>query len=68
MWRLIERADEYVKYAQARDPAEAYTRARAVLDEAESALALLPDERAAAALRAQVARRREDLTRLEDAR
>src|SRR6266542_1867662 len=36
VWKLVQRADELVKYAQNRDPALAYAQARGVLDEAEA--------------------------------
>src|SRR5207302_7361335 len=34
VWKLVQRADELVKYAQNRNPHTAYAQARAVLDEA----------------------------------
>jgi hypothetical protein len=64
VWKLVERADELVKYAQNRDPRTAYKQARAVLDEAE-ALAGQLDEKAATGLRAQIETRRADIARFD---
>jgi hypothetical protein len=64
VWKLVERADELVKYAQNRDPQTAYRQARAVLDEAE-ALAGQLDEKAATGLRAQIETRRADIARYD---
>ena len=64
VWKLVERADEFVKYAQNRDPRTAYQQARAVLDEAEALVGQL-DEKAATALRAQIETRRADIARFE---
>jgi len=66
VWKLVQRADELVKYAQNRDPHTAYTQARAVLDEAE-ALAGQLDQKAADGLRAQIETRRSDIARFEAA-
>jgi hypothetical protein len=63
VWRLIERADELVKYASNRDPAAARAQARDVLAQAEVALAGLADPKAAAALGQQIRKRFEDLSR-----
>lgn len=65
VFRLIERADERVKYAQNRDSKEAYRQARECLAEAEALLEALEDVRAKAGLRDQINRRRADLTMLE---
>jgi hypothetical protein len=64
VWKLVERADELVKYAQNRDPQTAYKQARAVLDDAE-ALAGQLDEKAATGLRAQIETRRADIARFD---
>jgi hypothetical protein len=64
VWKLVQRADELVKYAQNRDPATAYAQARAVLDEAET-LARSLQGPAAESLRAQIRTRREDIARFE---
>lgn len=61
---MIERADERVKYAQNRDPAEAIAQAQALLDNAESLARTLEDPKARAGLLGQVATRRADLSRL----
>jgi hypothetical protein len=61
VWRLIERADELVKYASNRDPATARAQALDVLRTAEAALAALADPKAAAALGAQIRKRFADL-------
>ena len=66
VWKLVQRADELVKYAQNRDPHTAYAQARAVLDEAE-ALAGQLDQKAADGLRAQIEIRRSDIARFEAA-
>lgn len=65
VWKIVERADERIKYAQNRDPAEAYRQARDALAEAQAALASVQDAPAAAGLRAQIERRLADLDRLE---
>lgn len=65
VWKIVERADERIKYAQNRDPAEAYRQARDALAEAISALAFVQDAAAAAGLRRQIERRLADLDRLE---
>ena len=64
VWKLVQRADELVKYAQNRDPQTAYAQARAVLDEAE-ALTKDLDDKAGGGLRAQIQTRREDIARYE---
>jgi hypothetical protein len=64
VWKLVQRADELIKYAQNRDPAVAYAQARAVLDEAEKVAADL-DGPAADGLRAHIATRRADIARFE---
>lgn len=61
VWRLIERADERVKYASNRDPAEAIRQARETLAEAAAAAAELTDAPARIALTAQIERRLDDL-------
>jgi len=64
VWKLVQRADELVKYAQNRDPHTAYAQARAVLDEAETLTGEL-DAKAAEGFRAQIRTRREDIARFE---
>ena len=66
VWKLVQRADDLVKYAQNRDPQTAFAQARAVLDEAETLTAEL-DQKAAANLRAQIQTRRDDIERFEAA-
>jgi hypothetical protein len=61
VWRLIERADELMKYASNRDPAAARAQALETLHRAEEALAGLTDPKAAAALGAQIRKRFGDL-------
>jgi hypothetical protein len=68
VWRMVERADEFVKYAQNRDPAKAYAQARATLRKAMEAVDRLEDRGAAESISAQIARRIDDLDRLEAAR
>lgn len=65
VWKIVERADERVKYAQNRDAAEAYRQAREALAEARTALASLDDDTARAGLLAQIERREADLDELE---
>jgi hypothetical protein len=67
VWHLVERADEFVKYAQNRDPARAYAQARETLSRAMEAANRLEDRGAAESISAQIARRLEDLDRLEAA-
>jgi hypothetical protein len=67
VWHLVERADEYVKYAQNRDPARAYAQARETLHKAMEEANRLDDRGAAESITAQIARRLEDLDRLESA-
>ena len=66
VWKLVQRADELVKYAQNRDPHTAYAQARAVLDEAETLTGQL-DQKAADNFRQQIATRRQDIERFEAA-
>jgi hypothetical protein len=66
VWKLVQRADELVKYAHNRDPHTAYQQARAVLDEAEALTGQL-DQKAAEGLRAQIETRRSDIARFEAA-
>ncbi len=68
VWRMVERADEFVKYAQNRDPAKAYEQARATLRNAREAADRLEDRGAAESISAQITRRVEDLDRLEAGR
>jgi hypothetical protein len=68
VWRLVARADDLVKYAPNRDRTDAYRQARETLERAAGAAAGLADRTAAAGLTAQIQRRLEDLTRVEDAR
>jgi hypothetical protein len=68
VWRIVERADEFVKYAQNRDPAKAYAQARATLRKATEEAGRLEDRGAAESISAQIARRLDDLDRLEAAR
>lgn len=65
VWRLVERADEFVKYAQNRDPAKAYAQARATLQRAADEAERLEDRTAAESISKQIARRLEDLDRFE---
>ena len=67
VWHLVERADEFVKYAQNRDPARAYAQARETLTKAMEAANRLDDRGAAESISAQITRRLEDLDRLEAA-
>jgi hypothetical protein len=67
VWRMVERADEFVKYAQNRDPAKAYAQARATLGKAMEEANRLEDRAAAESISSQIARRLEDLDRLEAA-
>jgi len=64
VWKLVQRADELVKYARNRDPHTAYAQARAVLDEAEALTGQL-DQKAGDNFRAQIATRRDDIARFE---
>jgi len=66
VWKLVQRADELVKYAQNRNPHTAYAQARAVLDEAEALTGQL-EQKAADNFKAQIATRREDIARFEAA-
>ena len=65
VFKLIERADERVKYAQNRDAAAAYAQARESLAEASALAVKLHDSRARTALQAQIAKRLDDVQRLE---
>ncbi|GAC1408618.1 MAG: hypothetical protein NVSMB57_00140 [Actinomycetota bacterium] len=65
VFKLIERADERVKYAQNRDAADAFAQARESLARASELAARLHDSRARAALQAQIAKRLDDVKRLE---
>lgn len=67
VWKLVERADEYVKYAQNRDPATAYQQARETLNRAWDAAASLPEGQREG-IREQIGRRQADLDRLEGER
>jgi hypothetical protein len=67
VWHLVERADEFVKYAQNRDPAKAYAQARETLRKAMEQAGRLEDRGAAESISSQIARRLEDLDRLEAA-
>jgi hypothetical protein len=62
VWALIERADEFVKYAGNRDPAAAYAQARETLERAAEAAGTVPG---AEKLQEQAARRLDDLAKLE---
>ena len=64
VWRLIQKADEVVKYAGNRDAARAYQQASAALDEAEAMIAELADAGIAQNFRAQIVTRRADIARL----
>ena len=68
VWHLVERADEFLKYAQNRDPAKAYAQARTTLRKAMEEAARLKDRAAAESISAQISRRLDDLDRLEAAR
>jgi hypothetical protein len=65
VWHLVERADEFVKYAQNRDPARAYAQARETLRKAMDRASRLTDREAAESISIQISRRLEDLDRLE---
>ena len=67
VWHLVERADEFVKYAQNRDPARAYAQARETLRKAMDQANRLADRQAAESITAQITRRLEDIDRLEAA-
>ncbi len=67
VWHLVERADEFVKYAQNRDPARAYAQARETLRKAMAQAIRLTERQAAESIPAQIDRRREDLQRLATA-
>jgi hypothetical protein len=67
VWHLVERADEFVKYAQNRDPAKAYAQARETLNRAMEQANRLEDRGAAESISSQIVRRLDDLDRLEAA-
>lgn len=67
VWHLVERADEFLKYAQNRDPGRAYAQARETLRRAMEEANRLEDRRAAESILAQIARRLDDLDRLQAA-
>ncbi|HEV8683476.1 MAG TPA: hypothetical protein VGS09_12010 [Actinomycetota bacterium] len=67
VWHMVERADEFLKYAQNRDPAKAYAQARATLRKAMEEADRLEDRAAAESISAQISRRLDDLDRLEAA-
>ncbi len=62
VWKLIERADELVKYASNRDPAAAYAQARETLQRAAAAAREVPG---AQQLVTQAERRLDDIAALE---
>ena len=64
VWRLIQKADEVLKYAGNRDRITAFRQASAALDEAEQLLAGLDDQEIAQTFKAQIQTRRDDLARL----
>ncbi len=66
VWKLIEKADERIKYAQNRDVQAAYGQAREALEQAKEALPGVEDVRARAGLSAQIDRRLDDLERIQD--
>jgi hypothetical protein len=68
VWHMVERADEFLKYAQNRDPTKAYAQARSTLRKAMEEADRLEDRGAAESLAAQIARRLDDIDRLEAAR
>lgn len=63
VWRLIQKADEVLKYAGNRDATAAYEQARAALDEAEQLSASLVDQGIAENFRSQIEIRRADIMR-----
>ncbi len=65
VWHLIQRADEFVKYAQNRDPRNAYAQARDHLDRAIRAAEALADRGAGENLAEQARVRMADIERLE---
>lgn len=65
VWHLIQRADEFTKYAQNRDPRTAYAQAREHLQRAIAAADGLEDRGAGENLAQQARVRMEDLDRLE---
>jgi hypothetical protein len=67
VWHLIQRADEFVKYAGNRDPATAYAQAREHLDRAIRAADALADRGAGETLAEQARVRMADIDRLEAA-
>jgi hypothetical protein len=65
VWHLIERADEFVKYAQNRDPRTAFAQAREHLDRALRAAEGLTDRAAGENLAEQARVRMADVDRFE---
>ena len=65
VWRVIQRADDLVKYAPNRDPATAYAQARALLDDAETSARDLDDPAIRARFERLIALRRDDIARAE---
>ncbi len=65
VWHLIQRADEFVKYAQNRDPATAYAQAREHLSRAIAAADALQDRGAGENLADQARVRLADIEKLE---
>jgi len=65
VWHLIQRADEFVKYAQNRDPATAFAQAREYLGRAIAAAEGLADRGAGENLAGQARVRLADIDRLE---
>ena len=64
VWKLVQHADDLLKYAHNRDPATAYAQAAEVLERAAAAAAALADRAAGEQLASLIAVRREDLARL----
>jgi beta-phosphoglucomutase-like phosphatase (HAD superfamily) len=64
IWALIEHADEFVKYAQNRDPKAAYAQARETLERAAEAARTVPG---AERLLEQAQKRLADIAKLESA-
>jgi hypothetical protein len=65
VWYLIQRSDEFVKYAQNRDPRTAFAQARDHLERALRAADTLEDRGAGESLAQQARVRMDDLERLE---
>jgi hypothetical protein len=66
VWHLIQRADEFVKYAQNRDPRTAYAQAREHLERAIRAAGALQDRGAGENLVEQARVRMADIAKLEE--